>query len=143
MSSVRALYNMSQAWSAVFHVRNISITSNNTGRAADPRLTSEREYQELTGCIEDVRSKWVGYCGDSTTDACLAKGGIAELATLARRNKCGNCMEKAAVAIKFLTDAGVRPLDYMVLYRGLPIEHAFVLVGGERAGAANNPGTWG
>jgi hypothetical protein len=47
------------------------------------------------------------------------------------------------VAIKFLTDAGVRPNDYMALYSDLPIAHAFVLVGGERNGTANNPGTWG
>lgn len=57
----------------------------------------------------------------------------------AEHGRAGNCEEQACVALMYLYDHQVRPLDWMHLTNG---KHAFVLIG-RKDGAGTDPATWG
>lgn len=65
---------------------------------------------------------------------------IAQIATEAEENHCGNCGEHASVAMMYLHRQGIRPLDFMTLTNG---DHDFVII--DRANNSNGgqPSTWG
>src|SRR5262249_37753580 len=123
------------------------VRSNNTGPIADPTVTSEREWQEVTNCIgaapDSVRGQWGDFCGDADTEGCLGNGGVEKLADLALKKGCGNCQEKVAVAITWLRDQDVLPLDFMDLNTYNGIDHAFVVIGRKSDSLDYNPSTWG
>jgi hypothetical protein len=134
-------YNFFMAFTAA--KRASHLRSNNTGPAADPKITSEEKWLELTRCIDprvpdSVRSRWLESCSDLRSEAC-----VKSLAQLAQEKGCGNCQEKASVALMWLKGEGVRPLDLMELVTHHNIDHVFVVIGRRRGSDADNPWTWG
>ncbi len=67
-------------------------------------------------------------------------GALYRIAEYARQAKAGNCGEQSALAVEFLKQRGIYPLDLMCLTNG---DHGWVVIG--RA-AGSNPAdytTWG
>ena len=64
---------------------------------------------------------------------------IEILAEAGKRGMSGNCSEMAAIAFLFLSDRGIRPLDYMC-FNGK--DHAFVILGRPAGSIAGDFSSW-
>lgn len=122
--------NMFFAKEAVAHAR-LALTLGATNKWKDLLRTRG----ESMICV--VASRGVEIAGE-------AEGGIPWLRAVAAKAEhvgCGNCGENAAIAFMYLFERGIRPLDFMS--GGDPVDHAFVLIGRPRSGAASDPKSWG
>jgi hypothetical protein len=151
--SLTLYYNLEMGRQAVRHVRGLGIRANN---GPDANAMPDGEWITRTRCIgaipdhirdrygidEDpasVRMKFKEFCGRLGATPCLQQGGVAELAKLAAGRRCGNCTEQDAVAIQFLLQYNVRPLDLMDLALFSSIDHTFIVIGRLPGGVVTDP----
>ncbi len=123
--------NLTMGGLAVGYVRRLGIRSNDQpGWEKMP----QKEWDELGRCIgdgpESVRGKFMAFCRTLDPASCLqGPGGVDRLAELAAKSRCGNCTEQDAMAIIYLRNRGVSPLDLMLLNTYNNVDHSFVVIG--------------
>ena len=89
-----------------------------------------------TECVRGVRTR---YRALRDYDRIM---NIRRTAALAKRSRCGNCGEYAAVAFDFLMLTGCQHALEYAGYKA-PGDHAFVIVGRPAGTDAANPRSWG
>jgi hypothetical protein len=156
MNAQEVAQRLASAKSAVMHVKDKVRLGSNTG-ALDPYIASrlktiakQKGYSEFgawlaQAAVLPIRTMaafsimYYRHEDKAPMPSVPTLGLARRWATQAEHGRAGNCEEQTCVALTYLYDHQVRPLDWMHLTNG---SHAFVLIGRDE-GAGADPSTWG
>ncbi|MCL2161232.1 MAG: DUF4157 domain-containing protein [Betaproteobacteria bacterium] len=91
-------------------------------------------------CVKEQRKEFKKWGTATTLEE--KEEQIRKVARIATLNGCGNCAEQSFIALLYLADQGVRPVEVFAFKMDIP-DHAYVVIGRQQNSEIDKPETWG